>query len=46
MGWKCKKCGKSSNSDNLNFPMAHGYICDGEVEPDITTTKTWIKVLS
>ena len=45
MGWKCTKCGATSPSDNLNFPMTHGFKCDGEVVPDSGTTKKWGRAL-
>lgn len=45
MAWVCEKCGERNESDNLNFPIMHGYKCDGKVVPDNKTVKAWGKVI-
>lgn len=45
MAWICEKCKKTSASDSMQFPIMHGYVCDGEVVPDAGTVAAWGKVM-
>jgi hypothetical protein len=45
MGWKCEKCGMKNDSDSLDFPMTHGFKCNGKVVPDVATAVRWGKLV-